>query len=275
MSDLMVDFGTVPAREVRARPYVYQQAVVSATLPIHANMSISVETSAPRPAPFQQPAAGSAPQQPIPQQQPSPQLPPQWQPPQQQVPQQQPPQQQPQQPQPVRGGTNFNVHQRPAMVHVVPGLPQFQFSGRLPSMQPTVFMDIRPPTWPPQPAQSPPEGQQQQQQPSQQAPPEHQRRFGIFEARQPDEHPSMSFGPIHPQGFDDFLPCHSRHVSRSRQQQSGAQRAAGSTPDAGTARRNSDPSPLMGGANARFPMFNLASFTQGIMAQVTHEYYFH
>lgn len=39
----MVDFGAPPAREVRARPYVYQQAVLSSTIPIHA--SISVETT--------------------------------------------------------------------------------------------------------------------------------------------------------------------------------------------------------------------------------------
>lgn len=39
----MVDFGTPPPREVRARPYVYQQAVLSSTIPIHA--SISVETT--------------------------------------------------------------------------------------------------------------------------------------------------------------------------------------------------------------------------------------
>lgn len=43
LSDLMVDFGSVPSREVRARPYVYQQAVLSANIPIHA--SISVETT--------------------------------------------------------------------------------------------------------------------------------------------------------------------------------------------------------------------------------------
>ena len=39
----MVDFGAPPPREVRARPYVYQQAVLSSTIPIHA--SISVETT--------------------------------------------------------------------------------------------------------------------------------------------------------------------------------------------------------------------------------------
>lgn len=48
----MVDFGTAPPREVRARPYMYQQAVLSSTIPIHA--SISVETTR---VPTQQPAA--------------------------------------------------------------------------------------------------------------------------------------------------------------------------------------------------------------------------
>ena len=42
MSDLMVDFGATAPREVRARPYIYQQVAVSAGIPIHA--SISVET---------------------------------------------------------------------------------------------------------------------------------------------------------------------------------------------------------------------------------------
>jgi hypothetical protein len=59
MSDLMVDFGTPPPREVRARPYVYQQ-VLSSTIPIHA--SISVETTHTHRAPQTQtnaPASGS------------------------------------------------------------------------------------------------------------------------------------------------------------------------------------------------------------------------
>lgn len=61
----MVDFGAQPPREVRARPYVYQQAVLSSTIPIHA--SISVETSHSRPAAQQQ-----QPQQQQQQQQPQP-----------------------------------------------------------------------------------------------------------------------------------------------------------------------------------------------------------
>lgn len=60
MSDLMVDFGLPPPREVRARPYVYQQAVLSSTIPIHA--SISVETTHTRvPQPQAQPSNTSAP----------------------------------------------------------------------------------------------------------------------------------------------------------------------------------------------------------------------
>lgn len=64
MSDLMVDFGTPPPREVRARPYVYQQ-VLSSTIPIHA--SISVETTHTHRAPQTQanpaaPEAATAPQ---------------------------------------------------------------------------------------------------------------------------------------------------------------------------------------------------------------------
>ena len=43
MSDLMVDFGAAAPREVRARPYIYQQVAVSSSIPIHA--SISVETT--------------------------------------------------------------------------------------------------------------------------------------------------------------------------------------------------------------------------------------
>ena len=50
MSDLMVDFGSRPPREVRARPYVYQQSVLSANIPIHANMSISIESNSPSPS---------------------------------------------------------------------------------------------------------------------------------------------------------------------------------------------------------------------------------
>lgn len=51
MSDLMVDFGAAAPREVRARPYIYQQVAVSSSIPIHA--SISVETTHSR-APQQQ-----------------------------------------------------------------------------------------------------------------------------------------------------------------------------------------------------------------------------
>ncbi|KAI9562605.1 hypothetical protein GHT06_010059 [Daphnia sinensis] len=57
MSDLMVDFGTPPPREVRARPYVYQQAVLSSTIPIHA--SISVETTHTHRHPQANPSAGN------------------------------------------------------------------------------------------------------------------------------------------------------------------------------------------------------------------------
>ena len=57
MSDLMVDFAAPAPREVRARPYVYQQAVLSTQIPIHA--SISVETTHTRPA--AQPSAPTGP----------------------------------------------------------------------------------------------------------------------------------------------------------------------------------------------------------------------
>ena len=91
MSDLMVDFGSAPSREVRARPYVYQQAVLSANIPIHA--SISVETTHRMPAPSQQPP----------------------QPPQQPREGQQPPRQQQQQQPPTP--TPPTHHTRPPMVH--------------------------------------------------------------------------------------------------------------------------------------------------------------
>ena len=197
----MVDFGSQPSREVRARPYVYQQAVLSANIPIHA--SISVETAhriptASNTQASQQPTQHQSQQQQSQQQQSQQSPPPQQQPPQPPQPQQQhqhqsqQPGQQPAAPTPMNPSA-----QRPPMVHLVHDpraygglLPHIQGPhpfGRLP-MQPTglsmaanispmMYMEVRP-----QDEQS-----------------------GVA----PTINPLTVTSPE----FDDFLPCHSRHLS--------------------------------------------------------------
>ena len=272
MSDLMVDFGTPPPREVRARPYVYQQ-VLSSTIPIHA--SISVETTHTHRAPQTQtnaPASGStATPQPQPAQAP---------------------------PRPRRISPHEFIRHVARPQPTTAGNPQ-----AAPTTNPTFHGWRAAGTGaPPAPTQNPPapRASVQMLHPEMLVRGGHPHPFGrlpLAMASQGGWTPVNIGGQMHPMSlfmevrsnnnqqeeqqasrgqsptslgeFDDFLPCHSRHISCSFSSRSKSERArpsqvvvtSNSVPqDFPTARANS-PQPVL--TNALF-----SSLLQGVMQEV-------